>query len=185
VEWLEGGPAPDAAVADLGALFSRHRSYPVDLADVKGQAHVKRALEVAAAGGHNLLMIGPPGSGKTLLARILPSILPDLSCDEALEVTKVHSVSGLLSPGQSLVATRPFRAPHHTVSSAGLVGGGSMPRPGEASLAHLGVLFLDELPKFGRHALEVLRSLWRTVSSPSAGPRPASAIRPSAWWPRP
>ena len=124
VEWLEGGPAPEPAKADLGALFSRHRSYPVDLADVKGQVHVKRALEVAAAGGHNLLMIGPPGSGKTLLARILPSILPDLSCDEALEVTKVHSVSGLLPSGQSLVATRPFRAPHHTVSSAGLVGGG-------------------------------------------------------------
>ena len=157
VDWLGGGEAPAPAVADLQALFSRHRAYPVDLADVKGQAHVKRALEVAAAGGHNLLMIGPPGSGKTLLARVLPSILPDLSVEEALEVTQVHSVSGLLSSGQSLVATRPFRAPHHTVSSAGLVGGGSIPRPGEVSLAHLGVLFLDELPEFGRHALEVLR----------------------------
>ena len=157
VAWLRGDIEIQPAVADMQALFHRHRSYSVDFGDVKGQAHVKRALEVAAAGGHNLLMIGPPGSGKTLLARNLPGILPDLSVDEALEVTKIHSVTGLLTPGQSLVATRPFRAPHHTISSAGLIGGGSIPRPGEVSLSHLGVLFLDELPEFGRSTLEVLR----------------------------
>lgn len=157
VAWLTGEKSLEPFRADLGSLFRRHARYPVDLADVKGQAPVKRALEVAAAGGHNLLMIGPPGSGKTLLARNLPTILPDLSVDEALEVTKVWSASGLLPAGQSLIASRPFRSPHHTVSSAGLVGGGPVPRAGEVSLAHLGVLFLDELPEFGRHSLEVLR----------------------------
>lgn len=155
--WLKGEQPVAPAKADLAALFQRHGRYPVDLSDVKGQAPVKRALEVAAAGGHNLLMIGPPGSGKTLLARNLPGILPDLSVDEALEVTKVYSASGLLAAGQSLIASRPFRSPHHTVSGAGLVGGGTLPRAGEVSLAHLGVLFLDELPEFGRHSLEVLR----------------------------
>jgi magnesium chelatase family protein len=155
--WLRGDINLEPAKADVANLFKQHRTYPVDFSEVKGQAHVKRALEVAAAGGHNLLMIGPPGSGKTLLARNLPGILPDLSVDEALEVTKIHSVTGMLNPGQSLVSTRPFRSPHHTVSSAGLIGGGSMPRPGEVSLAHLGVLFLDELPEFGRTTLEVLR----------------------------
>ncbi len=132
-------------------------TYPFDLADVRGQEHVKRALEVAASGGHNVLMRGSPGTGKTLLARTLPSILPALSLEEALEVTKIYSVSGNLSSDQPLISRRPFRAPHHTTSHAGLVGGGRFPRPGEISLAHRGVLFLDELPEFGQNVLEVLR----------------------------
>jgi magnesium chelatase family protein len=128
-----------------------------DFADIKGQEHVKRALEVAAAGGHNLLMTGPPGSGKTLLARAMPSILPPMSPEEALEVTKIYSVGGLLPADTPLIRQRPFRAPHHTVSHAGLVGGGRQVRPGEITLSHRGVLFLDELPEFGQAVLEVLR----------------------------
>lgn len=131
--------------------------WSVDFAEVKGQAHVKRALEVAAAGQHNILMIGPPGAGKSMLARRLPTILPALQRSESIDVTRIHSVAGRLRPGHGLLRTRPFRAPHHTISEAGLVGGGTLPRPGEASLAHAGVLFLDELPEFRRGALEALR----------------------------
>ena len=149
--------ANEKEVSVIGRHVGAAESQSEDFAEVKGQLFVKRALEVAAAGGHNILMIGPPGSGKTMIAKRIPSILPKMSFSEALEVTKIHSISGTLSESNPLITTRPFRHPHHTVSSVGLSGGGSNPRPGELSLAHNGVLFLDELPEFRRDALEVMR----------------------------
>ncbi len=142
---------------DPGTLLEEGEDLGPDMAEVRGQEYVKRALEVAAAGGHNILLLGPPGSGKTMLARRLPGILPPMNLEEAVEATRIHSVAGLLVPGEPLLRARPFRAPHHTISDGGMVGGGGIPRPGEVSLAHRGVLFLDELPEYRRNVLEALR----------------------------
>ena len=147
----------EPVTVNVAELFNREEEYPVDFADIKGQTSAKKALEIAAAGGHNVIMIGPPGSGKTMLAKGLPGILPPLGFEESLETTKIYSVANLLEKDRPLMITRPFRSPHHTTSNVALIGGGSTAKPGEVSLAHNGILFLDELPEFSRNALEVLR----------------------------
>lgn len=157
VEFFASEAAIDPVSLNHSDLLQAGRNIEVDFQDVKGQEHVKRALEIAASGGHNVSLAGPPGSGKTMLARRFATILPDMSFEEALETTKIYSVAGKLATQTPLIASRPFRAPHHTITDAGLIGGGTIPRPGEVSMAHNGVLFLDELPEFKKHVLEVLR----------------------------
>lgn len=157
IQYLNGGKELIDTKIDVSELFNNNKQYGLDFSEVKGQENIKRALEIAAAGGHNCLLIGTPGSGKTMMARRIPSILPDLTFEEALETTKIHSIAGKIGKDVALITTRVFRAPHHTISGVSLIGGGRIPKPGEISLAHNGVLFLDELPEFNKNTLEVLR----------------------------
>ena len=157
VEFLNGNLKILPLLIDIEKVFEEYRSYDVDFSEVKGQYHVKRALEIAAAGGHNIIMTGPPGAGKSMLAKRIPTILPNMTLDESIETTKIHSIMGLLGDGKALVSTRSYRSPHAAISDAGLIGGGNFPMPGEISLANNGILFLDELPEFKRNVLEALR----------------------------
>lgn len=157
IDFFKNPPANFTPRKKISSDLFKVMTPAIDFSDIKGQEHVKRAMEIAAAGGHNIVLYGPPGTGKTMLAKAMVGIIPEFTVEEALETTKIHSIAGLLSPGESLVTQRPFRSPHHTVSYAGLIGGGANPRPGEVTLAHNGILFLDELPEFSRMVLEVLR----------------------------